>query len=123
MEGKKRATCMSQRWTIIRPKVGINGSTSFWPVNATLAGDDVGPTLTHHWNQCLDQRHIIWSASNVGSMCIAWANIGPPFTFATGGPTLRPPANMTLDQQLLPTLRHQECCIWEAPRSLCTNPI
>ncbi len=75
---------LAQRW----PTIGISG----WP-NVILSGRL--PTL--------DPR-----------MYKGWANVGPPFTFATVEPTLRPPAKMTLDQQLFPTLGHQSCLICES---------
>ncbi len=38
-------------------------------------------------------------------MCTGWADVGPPFIFATVEPTLRPPDEMTLDEQLLPIIQ------------------
>ncbi len=52
--GEKDDADRSIFYVIRWPNVGISG----WH-HVVLAGIDVGPTVTHHWNQGLAQRHII----------------------------------------------------------------
>ncbi len=71
--------------------VSMVDTTSFWPVNETLA---------HFWpNDMLSGRFLTLDLS----ICNGWDNVGPSFTFAIGGPTLPPPDKMTLNQPPLPT--------------------
>jgi len=74
-------------------------------IGSPLAGVDVVPTLNHHWNQWLAQRHviIIWSVSNVAPMdVVQW--LGQRWTIIYFLAPLIQPAKMALGQPLIPTL-------------------